>query len=325
MQQRYLGKTGLKVSEISFGPGNWTITDEAEALRLIGYALDQGVTTFDTANFEHGGKIEEYIGKAVKGQRDQFVIATKFSGAASRKHIMHEVEGSLRRLGTDYIDLYQFHNWHPETPIEESMSALTTLVRQGKVLYLGCCWFKSWQICKANWLAERYNFEPLVSISPKFNLLGQDIFYPYVLGEVLEQDLIPFCIEHGIGIIGYRPLAGGLLTGKYSLENPPPEGSRFHRAKIPEFEQRTRQTLEVVDQLKPLAARRGQTLAQFAIAWALSKPGISSVLIGATSFEQLKENLGAAGHYLTQEELDEVDRIREVLPTCIFRARGIPR
>jgi aryl-alcohol dehydrogenase-like predicted oxidoreductase len=264
-----------------------------------------------------GGKIEEWIGKAVKGQRDKVVIATKFSGAGDRKFIMREIEGSLRRLQTNYVDIYQFHKWHPETPIEESLSALTTLVRQGKVLYVGCSWFKSWQICKANWTAERYGFEPIVSISPKFNLLGQDVFYPYVLGEVIEQDLLPFCVEHGIGVIAYRPLAGGLLTGKYKKDEPPSPGTRFHGRDV-DFVNKAALTLEVVEQLKPLAARRGETLAQFAIAWVLSKPGVSSVLMGANSREQLEENLSATGRRLSAEELKEVDEIRKVLPSCIF-------
>ncbi|MBM3457939.1 MAG: aldo/keto reductase, partial [Armatimonadetes bacterium] len=252
MELRNLGRSGLKVSEISFGPGNWSITEESEALRLIGRALDLGVTTFDTANFEGRGRIEEWIGKAVRGRRHEVVLATKFSGGASRKHIMQEIEGSLRRLGTDYVDLYQFHHPDPLTPIEESMAALTTLVRQGKVLYLGCCWFTPWQICKANWMAERHGLEPLVSISPKFNLFGQDIINAYTLGEVLEKDLIPFCRQEGIGVIGYRPLAGGFLTGKYSLGQPPPAGSRFDRQPPAQWIERSRPWLEVVEQLKPL-------------------------------------------------------------------------
>jgi 1-deoxyxylulose-5-phosphate synthase len=318
MEQRNLGRSGLKISEITFGPGNWSITDESEALRMIGRTLELGVTTFDTANFEAGGRIEEWIGKAIRGRRHEVVICTKFSGGASRRHIMREVEGSLRRLGIDCIDLYQFHHWDAQTPIEESLSALTTLVRQGKVLYLGCCWFTSWQICKANWMAERHGFEPLVSISPKFNLLGQDIFYPYTLGEVLEKDLLPFCIEEGIGVIGYRPLAGGLLTGKYRIGETPPPGTRFHGRTELNFVERARETLEVVERLKPLAAARGETMAQFAIAWALSKPGISSVLVGANSMAQLEENLAAAGHRLSEEDLHQVDEIRRPLQGLVI-------
>jgi aryl-alcohol dehydrogenase-like predicted oxidoreductase len=313
MEQRNLGRSGLKVSEISFGPGNWSITDEAEALRMIGRALDLGVTTFDTANFESGGRIEEWIGTAIRGRRHEVVICTKFSGGASRRHIMREVEGSLRRLGVECLDLYQFHAWDPKTPIEESLSALTTLVRQGKVLYLGCCWFTSWQICKTNWMAERHGCEPLVSISPKFNMLGQDIFYPYTLGEVLEKDLLPFCLQEGIGVIGYRPLAGGLLTGKYRAGEAPPPGTRFHGRDNLDFAETARQTLEIVEQLRPVAVERGETLAQLALAWALTKPGISSVLVGANSMAQLEENLAAAGHRLSEEELRRVDEIRRPL------------
>jgi aryl-alcohol dehydrogenase-like predicted oxidoreductase len=318
VELRSLGRSGLKVSELSFGPGNWSITDETEALRLIERALEAGVTTFDTANFEGGGRIEEWIGKAVRARRSSVVIATKFSGGASRKHSMQEIEGSLRRIGTDYVDLYQFHHPDPNTPIEESLSALTTLVRQGKVLYLGCCWFTPWQICKANWMAERNGFEPLVSISPKFNLFGQDIINPYTLGEVLEKDLIPFCRQEGIGILGYRPLAGGFLTGKYRRGQPPPPGSRFDRQRQERFEERARPWLEVVERLEPLAAARGETLAQFALAWCLSKPGVSSVLMGANSMAQLEENLAAAGRRLSDDELREVDHVRRGLPTLVL-------
>ncbi len=167
---------------------------------------------------------------------------------------------------------------------------------------------------------ERHGFEPLVSISPKLNLLGQDIFSPYVLGEVIEQDLLPFCIEHGIGIMAYRPLAGGLLTGKYRKGEPAPVGTRFHGRDI-DFVNRTALSLDVVERLKPLAARRHETLGQLAIAWVLSKPGVSSVLMGANTIEQLEENLGAAGHRLTEMEMKEVDEIRKVLPGCIFSTR----
>lgn len=319
MEQRNLGRSGLKVSEIAFGPGNWSIADEKEALRMLGRALDLGVTTFDTANFEGGGRIEEWIGKAIQGRRHEVVICTKFSGGASRRHIMREVEGSLRRLGTDVIDVYQFHAPDPLAPMEESLSALTALVRQGKVLYLGCCWFAPWQICKANWTAERHGFEPLVSVSPKLNLLGQDIFYPYTLGEVLEKDLLPFCIEEGIGVIGYRPLAGGLLTGKYRIGEPPPAGTRFHGRTELNFAERARETLEVVEGLKPLAAQRGETLAQLALAWALSKSGVSAVLVGANSTAQLEENLAAAGHRLSAEEMQKVDEIRRPLRGLVIR------
>jgi aryl-alcohol dehydrogenase-like predicted oxidoreductase len=319
MEYRFLGKTGLKVSEIAFGPGNNNVVDDAEGTRLINTAYDLGVTIYETGGFEKNGKIEEWLGKVFRGQRDAVVIATKFSGDATRKHIITECEKSLKRLDTDYIDLYQFHHWQPTVAIEDSLEALTSLVQQGKILYSGCCWFKTYQIANALRAAERYGFTKLVSVGPQYNLLGQDVYEPYVLGEVIDFDLIPFCAEERLGVIAFRALAGGLLTGKYRPGEAPPEGSRFTGSRYgrPDFVEKVRPLLEVVERMRPLAERRGETLAQFSIAWVLSKPVVSSVLIGANTVAQLTECVGAAGHRLSAEELRAVDEIRSVLPGCI--------
>jgi aryl-alcohol dehydrogenase-like predicted oxidoreductase len=319
MEYRFLGKTGLKVSEIAFGPGNSNVVDDAEGIRLIETAHELGVTTFDTGGYEKNGKIEEWLGKVFRDRRDSVVIATKFSGDATRKHIIRECEKSLKRLNTDYIDLYQFHHWQPTVAIEESLGALTTLVQQGKILYAGCCWFKTYQVANTLRAAERYGYTKLASVGPQYNLLGQDPYERYVLGEVIDFDLFPFCAEERLGVITFRPLAGGLLTGKYQPGTAPPVGSRFTGTRYgqPDFVEKVAPLLEVVEQIRPLAERRGETLAQFAIAWVLSKPVVSSVLIGANTIAQLTECIGAAGHRLTKEELRIVDEVRSVLPGCV--------
>jgi aryl-alcohol dehydrogenase-like predicted oxidoreductase len=324
MDYRFLGKTGLKVPEISFGPGNNNVTDDREGITLIEAAFDLGITLFDTANFEKKGKVEEWLGNVFANKRDEVVIATKFSGNTTRKYIVNECEKSLKRLKTDYIDLYQFHNWHSAVAIEESLEALTTLVQQGKILYAGCCWFKTYQIANTLRAAERNGYTKLVSIGAKYNLLGQDVFSPYVLGEVLDQDLIPFCEEESFGLIPFRPLAGGLLTGKYSPGQAPPSASRYAGSTYhyPDFVEKAQPLLEVVEQLRPIAQRRGDSLAQFALAWTLSKPVVSSVLIGANNLAQLKECASASGHTLSAEECSEIDEIRNVLPGCVAGSRA---
>lgn len=319
MEYRFLGKTGLKVSEICFGPGNNNVVDDREGMGMIEAAFDQGVTLFDTANFEKKGKVEEWLGEVFASRRDQVVIATKFSGNATRKHIVRECEKSLKRLQTEYIDLYQFHGWNPAVAIEESLEALTTLVQQGKILYAGCCAFKTYQMANSLRAAERHGYTRLISIGAKYNLLGQDVFSPYPLAEVMEMDLIPFCEEERFGLIPYRPLAGGMLTGKYRPGEPPPPGARYAGPvyNYPDFVEKARPLLEVVERLRPLAAQRGESLAQFAIAWVLSNPVVSSIVIGANTLAQLQECISANGRRLSAAELKEVDEIRGALPGCV--------
>jgi aryl-alcohol dehydrogenase-like predicted oxidoreductase len=192
---RFLGRTGQEVSAISFGPGNNSVEGDAEGIRQIEAAFDLGITSFDTANFEKGGKVEEWLGAVFAHRRDRVFIARKFSGGATRMHIVRECEQSLRRLRTDYIDLYQFHHRQPTVAIDESVEALTTLVHQGRILYAGCSWFKTYQIANALRAAERHGFTGLVSVAAKVNLLGQDVYSRYPLAEVQEFDLFPFCEE----------------------------------------------------------------------------------------------------------------------------------
>ncbi len=315
MEFRLMGKTGLKVSEFCFGPGNNNVTDDREGMDMIRAAFDLGITLYDTSNVEKGGKVEKWLGKVFEGRRDEVVIASKFSGDGTRKHIMRECEKSLKRLKTDYIDLYRFHFWQPGVAIEESLEALTVLVQQGKILYAGCGGFKTYQIANALRTSEQYGYTKLAAVGARYGIARTR----YPLMEVQAFDLIPFLEEEKLGFIPFMALAGGLLTGKYRPGEPPPPGSRFAGSKHgrDDFVEKAKPVLEVVEKLRPLAERRGETLAQFAIAWTLSKPVVSSILIGANTLDQLNELAAASGHTLSAEELREVDEIRSVLPGCV--------
>ncbi len=320
MQYRSLGKTGVKVSEISFGIGNNNITDDGEGVRMLEGALDIGINLYDTANAEKGGKVEEWLGTAFSGsKREKVVIATKFKGGATRKHIMASCDQSLKRLGMEYIDLYQFFRFPPDVPIEESLEALTDLVRQGKILYAGATNFKTYQLANSLRASERNGYTKIVASGPKYNLLGQDVFSPDPMAEVRDIDMVPFCEEEKMGLVPFRPLAGGLLTGKYAPGQPPEGDKRYGgtRYVYPDFVEKARPLLEVVEKLKPMAAQRGETMSQFSLAWILSKPAVSSVLVGANTPAQLKECADAGGHKLTAQELKAVDEIRKVLPGVV--------
>ncbi len=319
MEYRFLGKTGLKVSEICFGPGNNNIVEDGEGIRLLEEAFDTGITLYDTSNVEKDGKVETWLGKVFGGRRDGVVIASKFSGDATRKHIVRECEKSLKRLNTNYIDIYRFQGWTPTVALEESLEALTTLVQQGKILHIGCCSFKTFQIATALRVSDRYGFTPMMVIGARYCLLGQDPFTRYPLMEVQEFDLLPYLEMEQLGFVPYRALAGGILTGKYSPGETPPDGSRYAGTRYgqPDFVEKARLQIEVVEKLRPLAERREMTLAQFALAWVLSKPAVSSILVGANRPEQLRELVAASGQTLSLDELREVDAIREVLPGCV--------
>jgi len=222
MNYRNLGKSGLKVSQLCLGTNNFggQISEEA-SLKIVNKALDCGINAMDTANIYTGGKSEEIIGKAVKGRRDEVTIATKVGFGAvegpnrsglSRKHILSQVEHSLKSLQTDFIDIYYMHRFDPETPLEETLRTFDYLVRQGKVRYIACSNFAAWQIAKANEICENHDWEKLIAVQPPYNLLQRDI----------EEDIIPYCQQEGLGILTYTPLMGGFLTGKYSKASPPP-------------------------------------------------------------------------------------------------------
>ena len=304
MKYKRLGRTGLKVSPICLGTMNYgDPVSEAEATKIVNDAFDVGVNFLDTADMYSGGQSEEIVGKAVKGKRDSFVIATKVCGKSgpgpndlglSRKHIMQAVEGSLKRLQTDYIDVYYTHTPDYDTPIEETLRAFDDLVHQGKVRYIGCSNFAAWQLGKALWVSDLYKLARFECVEPPYNLLTRDI----------EMELVPLCESEEIGICVYNPLAGEMLTGLHEFGKPPAEGRFTHKLMGPGYKDRywSELNFKAVDTLKQVAKDHGCTLAQFAIAWVLNNKAITSVLSGTTAAKQLNENIEAADIVLTEEE-----------------------
>jgi aryl-alcohol dehydrogenase-like predicted oxidoreductase len=313
MEYRNLGRSGLKVSALGLG-GNtfgWYI-DEPSSEAVINHALELGINFIDTADMYDTGRSEEYIGKTLKGRRTQIVIATKFAGAmgegvnevgGSRWYIMRAVEASLKRLNTDYIDLYQMHEPDPTTPIEETLRALDDLVKAGKVRYVGCSNFAAWQLSEALWTSHINNLNSFVTVQTKYNLFERQI----------EEELVPCCKTHGVGVIPWGPLAGGFLTGKYrrgeQLPTVPP-GKRptkaFNRLYGPVV---TDTNWERLDKLNAFAKARGHKVGELAIAWLLSHPWLSAVIAGATRPEQLDANISGASWKLSSEELAQIEQI----------------
>ncbi len=311
MQYRRLGDSGLEVSTIGLGTNNFGDNSRwpfhmgpDEVATLIHASLDVGVNTLDTANAYGEGRSEEYIGRALKGRREDAVIATKVHGrmgegpnreGLSRKAIMYEVEQSLRRLQTDYIDLYQLHQIDHATPIEETMRALDDLVRDGKVRYVGCSNFEAWRLCEAVWTARTAGLAPMVSVQPPYSMLNRDV----------ERELLPVCDRYGVGVLPYFPLEHGLLTGKYRRGQPPPSDSRLavHGAPLEAAD------FDLIEDLAGFAEGRGHTLLELAFAWLLSRPSVSSVIAGATRPEQIRANAAAVNWRLSEEELESVGRI----------------
>jgi len=325
MEYRQLGRSGLKVSSLAFGTATfggvgalskWGATDTAEARRLLDVCLDAGINTVDTANAYSNGRSEEILGEVIEGRRQDLVVGTKVrfpmgpgpnDEGLSRRHIIAECEASLRRLRTDYIDLYQLHEWDGLTPLEETMEALDTLVRSGKVRYVGASNFAGWQLMKAMETARANRFVPLVSQQIYYSLESRDA----------EYELIPVTIDQGLGVLVWSPLAGGLLSGKYRRGQTPAEGGRhlndWHEPPIADQE-RLYDTVEV---LLAIAEARGVSAAQVALAWLLGRPGVTSVIFGARTEEQLRRNLGAADLLLTAEErrqLNDVSLQRLIYP-----------
>ena len=313
MQFRHLGRSGMLVSEISYG--NWIThgsqIEEEQAIACVRAALDSGITTFDTADVYAGTRAEAVLGRALKGvRREGIEIFTKVywpvgdgpnDRGLSRKHIMESINGSLRRLQTDYVDLYQAHRYDYETPLEETMEAFADIVRQGKALYIGVSEWKASQIREAHKLARELRI-PLVSNQPQYSMLWR----------VIEAEVIPTCEELGIGQIVWSPLAQGVLTGKYLPGQPPPAGSRATdeksgKAMIARW--MTDEVLTTVQRLKPLAEQAGLTMAQLAIAWVLQNPNVSSAIIGATRPEQVYDNVKASGVKLDADLLKAIDEI----------------
>lgn len=306
MEYRYLGRSGLQVSAIGLGTNNFGgRLDAAASAVVINHALDMGINMIDTSNSYGGTYSEEYIGRALKGKRHQAVIATKVSSRMadgpnnagnSRKHIMTEVENSLRRLNTDYIDLYQIHWQDANVPIEETLRALDDLVRQGKVRYTGCSNFMAWQVCEAVWTSRSLGIAAFASVQPKYSLMDRAI----------EAELTPFCREYRMGILPYFPLENGFLTGKYKRNQSAPQGTRLAEGDRGMF---TDANFDLLEALEAFCAERGRSVLELAFAWLLANPDVSSVIAGATRAEQVVANAKAAAWTLTAQEMAEVNAI----------------
>lgn len=318
MNYRVLGRTGVKVSELclgtmTFGENffNIAVVDQPGANAMVARALDAGINFFDTADVYSYGHSEEVLGAALKEAstgRDKIVIATKVRGAMSeaamagsgdvnnvglsRKHIFSSVEDSLRRLGTDYIDLYQVHGWDTHTPVEEVLRALDDLVRQGKVRYLGCSNWAARHLMKALVLAGAHDWAGFVSLQAYYSLAGRD----------LERELLPLCREEGVGVLPWSPLSGGFLSGKYRRDNPSPEGARRSGFQFPPIDEA--RGFDAVEALAAIAKQRDATVAEVALAWLLAQPGVTSIIIGANKLSQLEDNLKAPDLKLTAVELE---------------------
>jgi 1-deoxyxylulose-5-phosphate synthase len=326
MKTRRMGRTGLKVSEVCLG----TMTfgkqcDEAASFAIMDAAVEHGVDFFDTAdgypmggNFETVGSTETIVGNWLKGRRDKIVLATKCwvpmgrgpnDGGLSRKHILDAVEGSLRRLQTDYIDLYQAHAPDPDTPLDETLRAFDDLTRQGKVRYLGCSNFKAWLLANALWISDKHELARFDCVQPRYNILFREI----------ENELLPLCQHHGVGVIAYNPLAGGFLTGKYKPNTPAPPETRFgfltgRTQSIYHKRYWQDEQFEAVEHLQRYFASRNKSLTQVAIAWVLAQPSVTSAIVGASSAEQLRQSMPATELTLDQDEMDTCNEIWFRLP-----------
>lgn len=320
MEFRKLGRTGVKVSPICLGTMNFPYrTPEEEAVKIIHQAIEAGINFIDTADFygqplNQGtgqGTTERLLGKAIKDQRQRLVIATKFfapvdrtdpnARGGSRRHIIRACEDSLRRLDTDYIDLYQMHRPDPEVPIDETLRALDNLIRAGKVRYIGTSRFAAWQLMEALWQSDRLMLNRFVSEQPRYNLLIRDI----------EADVIPVAQKYGIAILAYSPLAGGILTGKYQRDAEPPQDSRFVDQAWSEWATSfmNNSVYEFLDLLREMAEARGCTVSQLSLAWVATQPGVTSAIIGPRTLEHLEDNLGALDVALSQEDLTRIAEI----------------
>lgn len=306
MEYHSLGRSGVEVSALCLGCMNFgSRTAEEDAIRIIHAAIDRGINFIDTANVYGRGRSEEIVGKALAdgGRRDRVVLATKVSNemgdgpnerGSSRYHIMEQIEGSLKRLQTDHVDLYQLHRMDLATPLEESMRAIDDLVRQGKVRYVGVSKWPPALTVEALMLCDRHGWTKIVSEQPPYSLLDRRI----------ENEVIWTCIRHGIGIIPWAPIGAGILSGKYAKDVIPPQ-SRFK-----EFNERlTPAAVERAEALKPLAAEKGVTLAEFALAWVLRQTGITAPIIGVRTMEQLASALNALDVAFTAEDHRRIDAI----------------
>jgi aryl-alcohol dehydrogenase-like predicted oxidoreductase len=310
MQIRNLGGSGLRVSAVGLGCNNFGQRIDLEASRkVIHKAIDLGITLFDTADiYSNMGGSETVLGEVLGDRRKDIVLATKYSKpmaedgtkqGASRRYIFQAVEASLKRLKTDYIDLYQQHDYDPLTPIEETMRALDDLVRQGKVRYLGNSNFPAWRIAEAEYVARAMNVSRFVSCQDEYSLVVRDI----------EKDLLPAAQQYNLGLLPFFPLASGLLTGKYKRGEAAPDDTRF--GKVARLRDRyvTPRNEDIVEKLQAYAKAHGHTMLELAFSWLAARPQVASVIAGATRVEQVEQNVKAIGWTLTAEEIAEIDAI----------------
>lgn len=324
------GRTGLKVSRLCLGTMTFGLQcDEPSSFAILDAAADAGIDFLDTADvyplggtLDTVGRTEEIIGKWLKGQRERFVVATKCVGrmgdkpwqqGASRKHVLSAIDDSLRRLGTDYVDLYQLHSDDLATPLDEQMEALDAVVRSGKARYVGCSNFPAWRLARAIGRSEARDLVRFESVQPRYNLLFREI----------ERELLPLCEEDDVAVIPYNPLAGGLLSGKHDREAAPPEGTRFRLgAAGPVYQARYwhDREFDTIDAIRPLADKAGVSMATLAVQWVLAKPAITSTIIGASRPDQLADNLAAVDAPLDPELEAELDDL-----TVEWRRGDAPR
>jgi aryl-alcohol dehydrogenase-like predicted oxidoreductase len=318
MEYRLLGGSGLKVPVLSFGTGTfggtseffkaWGSSDVAEATRLVDICLDAGLNMFDSADVYSHGAAEEILGQAIKGRRDKVLISTKGTFTmgpgpndvgSSRFHLINTINDSLRRLGTDYIDLYQLHAFDAQTPIEETLSTLDSLVKAGKIRYIGCSNFSGWHLMKSLAISEKYGWARYVAHQAYYSLIGRDY----------EWELMPLGLDQKVGAVVWSPLGWGRLTGKVRRGQPLPETSRLQSQAVvdsgPPVDNEYVYT--VVDVMDAIAAETGKTIPQIALNWLLQRPTVATLIIGARNEEQLRQNLGAVGWNLTAEQVARLD------------------
>ncbi|HKW22518.1 MAG TPA: aldo/keto reductase [Ktedonobacterales bacterium] len=309
MEYRQLGASGLRVSVIGLGGNTFgRYADQQQTTAIVRQAIESGINIIDTADTYGHGVSEELLGNAIQGHRDDLVIATKVGMrmgdgpneyGSSRRRIIAGCEASLRRLRIETIDLYQIHEFDPDTPLEETLGALDDLVRAGKVRYIGCSNYDGWRIVQALWISDRAHLNRFVSVQPEYNLLKREV----------EREIVPVCQEFGLGIIPYFPLDAGVLTGKYQPGKPAPEGTRGYDN--PRFAPRLRQsTLEAVQRLDAWARESDHTVAELALAWLASRPAVSTIIAGTRRPEQVAANARAADWKLTPDDLAEVERLQ---------------
>jgi aryl-alcohol dehydrogenase-like predicted oxidoreductase len=337
MEYRLLGASGLKVPVLSFGTGTfggkgeffeaWGSSDVEEAKRIVDVCLEAGLNMFDSADVYSAGNSESVLGLAIKGRRDQVLISTKATFTfgkgpnevgSSRFHLINAVEGSLKRLGTDYIDLFQLHAFDAQTPIEETLSALDNLVKAGKIRYIGCSNFSGWHLMKSLSISERYGWSRHVAHQAYYSLIGRDY----------EWELMPLAKDQGVGTVVWSPLGWGRLTGKIRRGAPKPKVSRLNSRLVvdsgPQVDDEY--LFNVVDVLDEIALETGKTVPQISLNWLLTRPTVSTLIVGARNEDQLKQNLGALGWELTIEQLERLDRVsRPSLPYPYWHQNGFSR